>query len=179
MAFAQVVGIAASLVLLKTYTPLPFWTCVVLSVPLFLFLFWTVIRLLSKSVSVSPQHQEVRGNTSQGIMNFESVTDAVEFYCSGVITLRELLGEIYGLAASGSIEDLLSALPPDLEKELSHSCVKSPAGRENWMLVESVCRREGTGAEEAEHHRQRREREDLSYLGYCRLHEHFHVAGQH
>lgn len=113
------------------------------------------------------------------VMNFENVASAVGFYHRGIITLGELLGGIYEMSASGSIEDLLVGLPPDLKKELSHSCVKSPAGRENWMMVESVCRREGMEAEEVEHRRRQRERADRSYLGYCRLHEHFHVAGCH
>ena len=48
MTLVQIVGLAVTTVLLKHFTPLPFWVCFVLAFPLFLLLFWGVLMLLSR-----------------------------------------------------------------------------------------------------------------------------------
>jgi hypothetical protein len=48
MTVVQIVGLAVTTVVLKRFTPLPFWVCFVLAIPLFLLLFWGVLMLLSR-----------------------------------------------------------------------------------------------------------------------------------
>ena len=48
MAVVQIVGLAVTTVLLKRFTPLPFWACFLLAIPVFLLLFWGVLMLLSR-----------------------------------------------------------------------------------------------------------------------------------
>jgi hypothetical protein len=48
MTVVQILGWAVTAVALKQFTPLPFWACFVLAIPLFLFLLWGALMLLSK-----------------------------------------------------------------------------------------------------------------------------------
>ena len=91
-------------------------------------------------------------------MNFDSISSAVEFYQRGVITRNELFGVALELAASGSVGHLLSGFPSNLQKELSDSCLSSPAGRENWLIVQSVCVGEASEAEAAAYTHECKER---------------------
>ena len=49
MTGVQILGLAVTAVALKRFTPLPFWACFVLAIPLFLLLFWGVLILISKA----------------------------------------------------------------------------------------------------------------------------------
>ena len=49
MTLIQIAGLAMTTVFLKRFTPLPFWACFVLAIPLFLLLFWGVLMLFSRS----------------------------------------------------------------------------------------------------------------------------------
>ena len=48
MTIVQIVGLALTTVLLKQFTPLPFWACFLSAFPLFLLLFWGVLMLFSR-----------------------------------------------------------------------------------------------------------------------------------
>jgi hypothetical protein len=48
MTLIQIVGIAVTVVVLKRFTPLPFWACCLVGLPLFLVIFLSSIYLLAR-----------------------------------------------------------------------------------------------------------------------------------
>ena len=42
----QILGMAVTILLLKRFTPLPFWVCCVLAVPLFFAVYWSLLWFL-------------------------------------------------------------------------------------------------------------------------------------
>lgn len=98
----------------------------------------------------------------------------LSMYFKGVITFGELVGDAYELAGSQSVEDLLDEWPADLQTCLVNECSAPPQGRENWIFVMGGVVMLDTPEKRAARERWVREREDRSYRGYHRLHEHFH-----
>ena len=48
MTVANIFGIAATIILLQAFTPLPYWLAVVLAIPLFIAVFWGALWLLHR-----------------------------------------------------------------------------------------------------------------------------------
>jgi hypothetical protein len=133
------------------------------------------------TVEMDERARSAKGLSPEYATNLERDYANLQFklfmFSAGVCTLMELNSDACRFAGSHSVEDLLDGLPPDLHPSLSEWCSDPPGGRGDWITVSSDCRTTGTEEEEAEYERQRREQEDASYRGYCKLHEHFHKPG--
>jgi len=56
----QIVGMAVVIILLKRFTPLPFWACMIIGIPLFFAVFWGALYLLFGRGDSSPPKQRRR-----------------------------------------------------------------------------------------------------------------------
>lgn len=95
-------------------------------------------------------------------------------YFNGAMTRNELVGGAFEYTGLYSVEDLLAEWPSDLQQDLVDDCISPPGERKDWTIVTGGCVVLDTPEKKAAYEGKHRELVDRSYLGYCRLHEHFH-----